>query len=345
MKTKILSVCSIFLFLCAIFVGCGMGSATPAVAAEKVFEIKIAHSTTEADPIHKGWEYLKKILAERSDGRLKVVIYPNKMLCSGDNEQAEMVKSGAIQMSSAPSYTLVAMNSTLNKLYIYDFPYLFENDQEIYTFGDGKIGQAIMEDMRQKIGVRGYGPYPLGWVKVATTKKPIDKPEDLKGQKVRTTVSEMYMELMNAWGGSPTPMNYGEVYTGLQQGAIEGMMTTTSLYVSDRFYELLKYMGCVDPFAIVHYPIVNEEWYQTLPEDLKAVFDKCVWEYLGEVRKYEEAFEQEAKGLLRKHGMVVTEYTPEQKKLFVDAGKALWKTKADIVGKEFFEEIKTSMGK
>jgi C4-dicarboxylate-binding protein DctP len=355
MRGKKLIAVLLTVFVCLTAAACGTKSAESSASATSagsavatdgdVYEMKIAHSTSESDPIHKGWLYLKDILEARSEGRIKVTIYPNKTLCSGDNEQAEMVKNGSIQMSSAPSYTLVAMNETLNKLYIYDFPYLFGSNEELYKFGDSDLAMEIMDDMRTKIGVIGYGPYPLGWVKVSSNKKPIDAPEALKGLKIRTTTSEMYMALMDSWGGNPTPMNYGEVFTGLQQGAIDGMMTTTSLYVSDRFYEVQKYMGCINPFAIAHYPIVNEAWYNSLPEDVQTVFDECVWEYLAEVRKYEEDYEAEAIKILAEKGMDVVEYDDTQMAAFREPAMELWDSKVDMVGADFFAEVREMLGK
>lgn len=327
------------------FTGCGGQAADSANEDQEVYELKISHITTETDPLHLGYSFLAETLNEKTNGRIKVTIYGNKQLANSDREQAEMVQNNLIQMTSTPSFTLAALNETLNEFFIYDFPYLFEDNQAIYNFADGEIGQEILQELNEKTGIRGYGPFPLGWVKVSSNKQPILAPTDIEGLKIRTTSSDMYINLMASFGAGPTPISYGELYTALQQKTVDGMMTTTGLYVSDRFYEVQKYMGCIDPFTILHYPIVNGQWYDTLPDDLKVAFDESMLEYVVYMRDLEESEEEKAKATLRDKGMEVTEYTAEQKQAFIDLALPLIDQNGDLVGTDFLERTKEFLGK
>lgn len=312
----------------------------------KVYEIKISHIASTGDAIDLGWKKFKEVIENKSDGRIKVTIFGNKQLSNSNREDAEKVQYNIVQMSSVPTYTL-AFVANIREYQLCDFPYLFLNDAEIYKILDGPIGIELAEKLEQKIGIKALGSYSLGWVKIANTKRPITKPEDVKGLKIRTTEAELYIELIKAWGGAPTPMAFGEVYTALQQGTVDGMVTTTSLYITDRFYETLKYMTTVNPFSICHIPIVNMSWYNSLPDDLKQIFSESIFkEYLPYVRELEAKYEIEAIQWLRdKGGLEVLELTPEQLKPFIDASAHITKDKAHLIGEELMSRIKEELGR
>jgi tripartite ATP-independent transporter DctP family solute receptor len=309
---------------------------------EKVYEVKMCHLTSTGDPIHLGFMKFKELVEAKSQGRIKVTIFPNKQISNSDREQAEKVQQNIIQMTSTPTFTLAGL-AGIDQYQIIDYPYLFKNDEDIYKVMDGPIGEELAKKLLDKTGIRAYKTYSLGWVKIGTTKKPINTPQDLKGLKIRTTNSNLYMDTMKACGASPTPVAYGEVYTALQQGTVDGMITTTGLFVSDRFYEVIKYMADINPFSITHVIIVNNDFYQSLPDDLKKVFDECMDEYTAYVRQLEAQYEKDSIKALRDKGVQFTELTPEQKKLFIDLCSPIIDANADLVGKEFLDKVKAAL--
>jgi len=311
----------------------------------KVYEMKISHLTTEIDPLHVGYVRLKEMLNERTNGRINLTIYGNKQLASSDREQAEMVQNNLAQMATAPAYTVAALNSDLQEYFIYDYPFLMQNSEELYKLSDSDLIKEVNDECYEKTGIKAYPGFHIGWVKIASNAKPINSPEDLKGLKIRTTSSEMYMELVKAYGASPTPVAYGELFTALQQKTVDGMMTAASLYVSDRFYEVQKYMGAIDPFTIFHIPLINGEWYNSLPDDLKPIFDECMTDYIDIMRELEDEKEMNVKKELREKGMEVTEYNADQKQAFVKLGLEVSDKMADVAGKEFFERVKSFLEK
>lgn len=340
--------------------GCGGGSGEGSGSGEaegdsasggEVYKMKIVNLAAESDPLNVSYRYLKEQLEKATDGRIAVEIYANKAISNSDEEQSEMIRSNMAQMTTTPSFTLAAMNSDLKNFYIFDIPYLFQTDEDIWAYGDSDVGKQMIADLLEKTGgIKAYGPFSIGWVKVSSNKQPIKSPADLKGLKIRTTSSEFYIGTMQAFGANPTPVAYGEVYTALQQGTVDGMMTSTSLYASDRFYEVQKYMGAINPFAITHYPIISNDWYESLPDDLKTIFDDCMAEYVDYVRNLELEAEAAAIQTVRDNGMEVEEYTDEQKQPFIDAAKVLWEEKAPLVGgyeviqeaSDFLDEFRAS---
>jgi len=327
--------------------GCSQPSEEPSSgesdeSSGETYEIRISHIASNTDPIHLGWEKFKETIEDKSDGRITVTILGNKQISNSNDEDAEKVQSNTVQMSSVPTYTLAALGS-IDKYKLCDYPYLFKNDEEIYKIMDGEIGSELSQELIDKTGLKAYGAYSLGWVKISTNEKPIKAPEDLAGLKIRTTNSDLYMELIKSWGANATPVNYGELFTALQQGTVEGMVTTTGLYVSDRFYEVQDFMADVNPMAIVHVPVVNYEFYSSLPEDLQKVFDETMEIYLEEVRALEAKAEKDAIGQLREKGMEVTELTDDQKQVFMDAAAPILVDKADLVGADFIERIQNEL--
>ncbi|MCG8483988.1 MAG: TRAP transporter substrate-binding protein [Clostridia bacterium] len=338
---KKISVLLVILLLTSVaFVGCG-GSNTAAENEgenSEVYTIKIAELVTTENPSHIGLEYLGEQLREKSDGRFDLKIFPNGEISSSDREQVEMAQNNVMQMAVPPSFILSSMHPELKTFNIFDVPYLFTNEEDLYGFVESDMGKKMKEDVLEYTGLRMYGTYGGGKVKISTNSKPIKSPADLENLDIRVMKADTYVETVKAWGANPTPMAYSEVYTALQQGTVDGMMTRTMLYVSDGFTEVQKYMGTVDPSYLVFSPLVNNEWYESLPEDLQAIFDECMDDYVRHVGQLEAEAEKEALDIIRDRGVVVTEYTPEELQVFIDAAKPIWDGLADAVGgKEFLD--------
>ncbi len=319
-------------------------TAGTAVSADKVYDLRISHLASTIDPIHLGFEFFKKTIEEKSNGRIKVTIFPNKQISNSDNENAEKVQANIVQMGSVPTSSMAAIGK-INEYKVFDYAYLFDNDEELYKVIDSEIGEELSQMLVKKTGIKTFGGYNLGWCVISNNKRPIEKPEDLKGLKIRTLAADLMMETIRAFGGNPVVVNFGELFTACQQGTVDGMMTSTGLYVSDRFYEVQKYMGCTNAMPIFHLPMVNAKWYNSLPPDLKKAFDDTVPLYLAEVRRLESEFETNAIKTLREKGMVVNQYTPEQKKAFVDATAYITVDMADIAGKDIINKVKAKLGK
>lgn len=319
------------------------GTAFP---APKVYEMNICYLSPDTDPIGMGWIKMKEVLEKKSEGRIKVSLFPNKLVSNSDRESAEKVQAGIVQMVSVPTASVAAL-ANIKEYKVFDYAYLFDNNEEVFKVIDGPIGKELAAVVEKKAGVKPVGAYILGWCVVSSNKKPIESPADLKGQKIRTMNSDLQMEAIRAFGANPTIINFGEVFTACQQGTVDGIMTTPGLYVSDRFYEVQKYMGVTNAMPLLHIVMVNSDWYNSLPKDLQKAIDESVPVYEEAVRKYEADDEKSAFEKLRAGGMTVTEYTPEQKKAFSDAAAYIMADEKmqQIAGKDILEKVKKQLGK
>lgn len=305
----------------------------------KVYEMKISHITTMEDPLHIGYLHLKEILEERTNGQIQVKIFPNKQLANSDREQAEMVQQNLAQLGTSPTFTVAALNPDLKEFFIYDYPYLMRDSNELYRFADSEIFGDMCDELESLTGIKGYPGFHIGWVKISSNSKPISDPDALKDLKIRTTSSDMYIELVKSFGANPTIVNYGELYTALQQGTVEGMMTTTVLYVSDRFYEVQKFMGAINPFTIFHMPLINKGWYDSLPSELQKTLDECMTEYIAFMRELEDEKEVASIQALRDQGMEVYEYSEDEMQVFRELGAQVVERQKDVAGAEFVDRV------
>lgn len=342
---------SVSLLLCVVmlvsmvFTGCGNGDSGDSGNGGgdgEVYTLNACNLVPEEDPIHMGMAYLEQLLEEKSEGRIQMEIFGNKSVSNSNDEEAQLVADGTtIQFTTTPAYVLAAMNQDLVNFYVYDMPYLFENYEEMYYWADNSPEYAKMQEACiNATGIKPYGTTPIGWCLVSTSKKPIENMSSFKGQKIRTSSSDLTMTLINNIGANATPVAWGETFTAIQQGTVDGMYTASTLYASERYYEVVKYCAALKATTIPHTPIVNNAWYEALPDDLKAIFDECIKEYIDYFRGVNEEKDAEACQTMEENGCEVVEFTEEQLQEFKDAEASMYETKADLIGgKEFLTAV------
>jgi TRAP-type C4-dicarboxylate transport system substrate-binding protein len=157
--------------------------------------------------------------------------------------------------------------------------------------------------------------------------------------------TDVQMAFINALGANATPVNYGELYTACQQGTVDGLMTSVGLMVSDRFYEVNKYMICSEAMANVHIPLVNVSWYESLPDDLKTIFDESFDEYLTYERQLQADFCDKALDTMRSNGTTVVEMADSLRAEFESRTEKVYTDYPDAAGAGTVEAIRQVLGK
>ena len=189
--------------------GSGSGTGTVSGGSGETYELQIANQLNESDLINVGWNYLK----ERTDGQIKVTIFPNKALSNSVNEDLEKVQFGVIQMTSVPTSTVASLSG--NQGYqVFEMPYLFDSTKEAYDLLNSDLAQGWNAEIESKLGVKLFNGYEIGWYQFSS-KKPIHSMADLKGLKVRAMSSDLQIAAIKAVGANPISMAWGEVFTGL----------------------------------------------------------------------------------------------------------------------------------
>lgn len=309
----------------------------------EVYELQIANQLNESDLINVGWRYLEEIVEERTEGRINVTIFPNKALSNSVNEDLEKVQFGVVQMTSVPTSTVASLSGN-SGYQVFEMPYLFDNTQKAYDLLNSDLAKGWNKEIEENLGVKLFNGYEIGWYQLSA-KKPIHSMADLKGVKIRTMSSDLQIATVKAIGGNPISMAWGELYTGLQQGTCDGAMTSASFYVSDKFYEVQSGLGVVNIMCGMHIPCVNAEWYASLPDDLRAIFDGCVEDWLTFIREKESTADEACIAELAKQGMDVSVFEGAEKDELVAAAKTVWDECASVVGDDNMKAVREYLGK
>jgi C4-dicarboxylate-binding protein DctP len=316
-----------------------------ATAAEQKFTFKIAHIEAVGGAGEAAFKYLKKILEEKSAGRIRVTLYAGKSMAQSDTELGEIVRQNTVQMVPVPTHTLSAMVN-IPQYSVFEFPYLFTDWEEIYKVLDSDLAKGWSRALEKDAGVVVYEGFVKGWLSIGTKKGPINTPDALKGLKIRTMATDMQMGLISALGASPTIVAYGELYTAQQQGTVDGMLTATTLYKTDKFAEVIDYLSIIRATAHFHLPTINKKWLDSLPADLRAVFDQCMKEYVAYGREAERKLNEEVLASMEKeYNVKVRLYTEEELIPFKIATRKMWEADYDKPGKGVMDDVLKFLGK
>lgn len=287
--------------------GCGQDQKA---ADSKVTTLKIGHVEPENRSTHKALLDFKKKVEERSKGSLKIEIYPNGSL-GGDTQLTEAVATGSLDMA-LPSTSVLTTYS--DEFGILDMPYLFKSSQAAFAAMDGDVGKELAKKVEAKgMDVLGYtynGP------RSTTSKvKPIEKPEDLQGLKMRVMESPIFIDFYKTLGANPTPMSFTELYTGLQQGTVEAQENPPSLTFANKFYEVQKYSSIDEHVHNFLAFLINDAKFKSLSADNQKILTEEAKNYVDAQRKMELVDNEKAIKDLETIGKLQTNILTEDQKM------------------------------
>jgi len=240
--------------------------------------IKLASALSPSHPVTKAMKYMAKQLKKKSNGKLQIKVYPSGQL--GDEREAlELLQIGSIGMTKVSAAAVESFNPNFKAV---DMPYIFKNDKQRFRVLQSKIGKSLLLGS-QKYWMRGLCYYDAGSRSFYSTNKPIRKPSDLKGMKIRVQNSDIAVQMVQQLGGSATPVPFGELYSALQQGVVDGAENNPpSLYFS-RQYEVSKYYSLDKHTSIPDVLFIST----ILWNQLNSQQQKWIQEAADESAKYE----------------------------------------------------------
>ncbi len=198
--------------------------------------LKLAHVLDTSHPVHRAMEFMAHRLYQLSNGTMRIDIYPSGQL-GAERELIELLQIGSLAMTKVSASP---MESFVPEMKIFSLPYVFRNDQHLWKVLNSSIGQKLLLDC-QKYRIRGLCYYDAGSRSFYTTRKAIHQPKDLKGLKIRVMKSQTSMEMVQALGAAATPIAWGELYTALQQGVVDGAENNPPSFYLSHHYEVCKY--------------------------------------------------------------------------------------------------------
>ncbi len=244
----------------------------------------------------------KDLMEERTGGRFRVEIFPSGQLGS-ERITFEQLQVGAQEMAISGTPVLAGW---VPEGQVFDLPYLFETRDQGLDVLNGAVGDWWRQLLLNKTGVRSLGFLDYGFRHVYNSKHSITDPSDLAGLKLRVLQSRTYISAYEEFGVQATPMNYGEVYSAMQQGVIDGGEANVIGYMTSRLYEVGRFFSFT---AITYNPItflVNEQFYQSLPEEIQEILDITAAESLSYQKTVAREMEAEAVEQMLASGVTVT---------------------------------------
>ncbi|MFQ6111154.1 MAG: TRAP transporter substrate-binding protein DctP, partial [Nitrospinota bacterium] len=248
------------------------------------------------------------------------------------------VRKGIVQ-AMAPSAGILA--SHFPPIQVLYTPYVFKSEEVAWKVMDGWFGKELAEALRQKTGLRILAWNENGGFRnFVSARTVLTGPESLKGMKIRTEKVPASMEIARALGANPTPIAWKEVYTSMQTGVVDGMENSVNTFLKSKLEEVSKSMildGHV--YSCIAF-MINDKFYQSLPADLQRVIDRAalIANYVN--RGLSRNAESLGIQYMRKRGMVVTEPTPEQMKVFRQATKERVRSAIEKkIGKEWVDKL------
>lgn len=294
--------------------------------------LKLAHMVSTSAHYHIGSLELARLIQERTKGAIKIEIFPAGQLGKGERELVEGLQIGTIDLvvtSTGP------MGGFVPQMLVVDLPFLFRDNSHVDKVLDGPIGEGLLNEL-PKVGIKGIAFWENGFRNLTNNRRPVNRPEDVKGLKLRTMENEVHMEAFRNLGADPTPMAWGEVYTALQQGVIDGQENPIGIIRTHKIYEVNKHLALTGHVYSPALLLINEKKFKGLATD----FQKILIEAGKEAARFERKFnrDSEAKWLeeLRGFGMQIT--TPD-KRAFQKATEPTYKKYEARFGKDLIDKI------
>lgn len=250
---------------------------------QDVVTLRMAHTLDQEHVVHKAMLKMAERMAFYSNGSMKIQIYSGGQLGS-ERELIELLQIGSLALTKVSAAPLEGFVPVMK---VFSLPYVFRDSAHLWTVLEGEVGQSLLAAL-EPVRLKGLGYYDAGARSFYTTKRALHSPADLAGQKFRVPNSQTSVEMVQALGGAATPVDWGELYTALQQGVVDGAENNPPSFYLSRHYELSKYY-ILDEHSMVPDVILMSQhiwnqltaeqqgWLQQAMAD-SVVYQKTLWQ-------------------------------------------------------------------
>jgi tripartite ATP-independent transporter DctP family solute receptor len=278
-------------FLVLTLGGCGLKS--------DVTVLKLAHSLDTKHSVHIAMAYMAQRVTEISDGKFKVEIYPGGVLGS-ERESLELLQLGSLDLTKVSA---AVMEGFVEEYKVFGLPYIFTSKAHAYSVLDGPIGDNMLAK-GEEYWLRGLCFYDAG-ARSFYSSRPIHTPDDLSGLKIRVMQSRTAVEMIQSMGGSATPISWGELYTALQSGVVDGAENNPPSFYLSHHYEVSRYYSLNEHTMIPDVMIMSTHAWKKLTEQEKIWLQQAVDESVIVQRNEWQKSEDESLRSLEEAGVEI----------------------------------------
>lgn len=298
------------------------------VQSDDTIIIRFGHGAAETNERHLAIMEFKRLVEERSDGKMKVIVYPNEQLGS-EAEMVESVTFNDLQMVAAATF-----NQYDQRISAFELPYLFPSDEVAYRVLDGEVGKKVAEPLLED-NLRILAYFENGFRNI-TSNVPINTPEDLEGIKIRTPEVPVAIDTFKALGANPTPMAFGELYMALQQGTVDAQENPIANIYANKFNEAQGYLNLTGhQYTPLPVAISDDFWNSLSKENQDIIQESCL-----DAAKFHRNLQKEKEAKMIKElqaaGMEVIEPDPEP---FREAVSGVYDKYRKVFGNEFIDML------
>ena len=263
--------------------------------------LKLAHGLDPSHPVHKAMVYMAERCKDISNGELTIEIYPSGQLGS-EQQCVELLQIGSLSITKVSA---AVMESFTEDFKVLGLPYVFRSKEHSFKVLDGKIGDELLLST-EPFWIRGLCFYDAGSRSFYTIDKQINHPDDLKGLKIRVMKSITAMEMVKAQGGSPTPISWGELYTALQSGVVDGAENNPPSFYTSHHYEVCKYYSLNEHTMVPDVLIISQRVWKKLSDQEKSWLQQAADESVPVQRKLWAESEKESLEIVKEAGVIIT---------------------------------------
>ncbi|MBD1380605.1 TRAP transporter substrate-binding protein [Metabacillus arenae] len=327
-------ICILSTFVLFVVSGCAKLSESKITSAtDAEFVLRLGHLQGETHPYHQGALKFKKLVEEESDGSIRVDIFPSSQLGNG-RDQVEGIQLGSIHFHIG---SVAPITNFAPKFNVLNMPYLFESREHAIKVLDGEIGEEISKDL-DKAGIINLAFMENGWRHMTNNVRPIKTASDAKGLKIRVQESPPYLAFVKALDSNAVPIPFGELYTALEQGVVDGQENPLAQISLNKFDEVQPYLTLTAHNYDAAVFLMSKTIFEKMPGDLQTVVLEASREATDFEREFSKKEEATYLNDLKEAGMQVEE-NPDIKS-FKKAVEPVYKQFEASIGKDLIERIK-----
>lgn len=279
----------------ALTAGLLLAATTAAQAADvKERTLRFAFQSDKNHPIGVGAQKFADLVSQKSGGKIAVKLFPNGTL-GGDLQVVSALQGGVVDLTALSSGLL---SGQVKEFVVFDLPFMFANGREADAIVDGPIGKKLGAKLTDK-GLMALGYWELGFRNLTNSRHPVAKLEDFKGLKIRVVQSPIYIDLFNTLGANAVPMPFPEVYSALEQKAVDGQENPLKSIEMSKFYEVQPYLSLTrhiySPLSI----LMGKKSWDKLSKDEQDIIQQSLTESQDYQRKYARGEDEKSLGVLK----------------------------------------------
>ncbi len=310
-----------------------LGLAAPAaMAADKVMKCGIV--TNKDRSLSKGLVEFGKILEKETGGSIKVQVFTDGVL-GGDRQTLEGLQMGTIHCTSVSTGPIAAFVPQFD---VFDLPFLFKDKATAFKVVDGPLGQELLDKL-PAVGMVGFNYWENGFRHLTNNKREVKTLEDIKGLKVRTLESKIHVDTWKQLGANPTPMSFSQLYTGLEQGVVDGQENPFGNVVANKFYEVQKYLTTTGHVYNASPFLLSKKFYDGLSDKEKEAVKKAAKEAQAFQRAENDKEDTTSAAALQAKGMKINALNPGEQQKIVAALKPVYDKYSETLGKDLVNRL------